>query len=126
MSNDLSANMRRANADRQRAERRRANIVERARALAEKHREEIEQMVRREAPATFLQQDMMTAYMDEAANPVVEDLAQAIRLTVEYVGNDTLPALPGWSWFDVLKRYRPDLAEEFQRNPIRLAKGTSA
>jgi hypothetical protein len=38
----------------------------------------------------------------------VRDLAQAIRLTREYVGPDKLPALEGWSWFDALKRHAPE------------------
>jgi len=36
-----------------------------------------------------------------------EALAQcveALRLTREYVGEDMLPALPGWSWFDATER----------------------
>lgn len=33
-------------------------------------------------------------------------LAEALRLTQEYVGDETLPALPGWSWFDALEHYR--------------------
>lgn len=47
----------------------------------------------------------------------VDDLAEAIRLTVEYVGTDTLPALPGWAWFDALSRYRPDLADAVTSAP---------
>ncbi|MFE1082460.1 hypothetical protein [Brevibacterium sediminis] len=58
---------------------------------------------------------------DEAVEQIVtaiDDLAHAIRLTVEYVGNDLLPAKEGWSWYDALKRHRPELVEEFERNPI--------
>lgn len=32
-------------------------------------------------------------------------LAEALRLTQEYVGNFLLPPVEGWSWFDALKRY---------------------
>lgn len=32
-------------------------------------------------------------------------LAKAIRLTQEYVGDQILPSIPGWSWFDSLERY---------------------
>lgn len=32
-------------------------------------------------------------------------LAEAIRITQEYVGHQTLPSIPGWSWFDGLERY---------------------
>lgn len=37
------------------------------------------------------------------------DLAEALRLTQEYVGPETLPAVAGWSWFDALSKYHPDL-----------------
>ena len=49
------------------------------------------------------------------------DLADALRLTVEYVGNDVLPAQKGWSWFDALNRYNPDLVRPFLDNPIHFA-----
>jgi hypothetical protein len=52
------------------------------------------------------------------------DLAEAIRLTVEYVGNDMLPAIEGYSWFDALKRYNPDMVRPFVENPIHLHLGT--
>jgi hypothetical protein len=35
---------------------------------------------------------------------------EALRLTVEYVGLDTLHPGPGWSWFDVLSQ-RPEYAD---------------
>ncbi|WP_435113313.1 hypothetical protein [Nocardiopsis synnemataformans] len=38
----------------------------------------------------------------------VHDLTEALRLTREYVGADTLPAHPGWSWYDALARHAPD------------------
>jgi len=50
----------------------------------------------------------------------IDELAEAIRFTVEYVGNDTLPAIEGWSWFDALMKHRPEIAEEFSQNPILL------
>jgi hypothetical protein len=31
---------------------------------------------------------------------VLRQCVEALRLTREYVGEDLLPALPGWSWFD--------------------------
>jgi hypothetical protein len=40
-------------------------------------------------------------------------LTEAIRLTVEYVGLETLPPVPGWSWFDALTRYDPHTAQSF-------------
>ena len=33
----------------------------------------------------------------------VHTLREAIRLTREYVGESTLPALPGWSWYDAIE-----------------------
>lgn len=56
------------------------------------------------------------------AKSAVDDLADALRLTVEYIGNDMLPAKAGWSWFDALLRHRPKMAEEFRLHPIRLGK----
>lgn len=49
---------------------------------------------------------------------IAKDLAEAIRLTVEYVGNDMLPAQEGWSWFDALNRYNPEMVRQFVENPI--------
>jgi hypothetical protein len=63
-------------------------------------------------------------YSDTATDlsETAADLADAIRLTVEYIGNDTLPALPGWSWFDALNRYNPDMVRPFIEHPIILHK----
>lgn len=36
-------------------------------------------------------------------------LVEAIRLTVEYVGLDTLPAVVGWSWYDALMEVAPEV-----------------
>ena len=41
---------------------------------------------------------------------VVEDLTEAIRFTVEYVGLETLPPIEGWSWYDALVKYAPEKA----------------
>jgi hypothetical protein len=40
----------------------------------------------------------------------IEELTEAIRLTVEYVGTETLPPVEGWSWYDALVKYAPDKA----------------
>ena len=40
------------------------------------------------------------------------DLLEALRLTVEYVGTEMLPAKPGWTWFDVLSKYSPQRASK--------------
>lgn len=40
----------------------------------------------------------------------VEELTEAIRFTVEYVGTETLPPIAGWSWFDALTKYAPEKA----------------
>lgn len=47
--------------------------------------------------------DAVYAVRDRA----IAELAQAIRLTREYVGADLLPAAPGWSWYDALRRWAP-------------------
>jgi hypothetical protein len=59
-------------------------------------------------------------YQMNSVYTAAEDLAEAIRLTVEYVGNDMLPAQAGWSWFDALNRYNPDMVRLFVEKPIRL------
>lgn len=43
----------------------------------------------------------------------VAELVEAIRLTVEYLGTETLPPVDGWSWYDALRKYAPHLAEGF-------------
>jgi hypothetical protein len=43
----------------------------------------------------------------EMAEAAVAELAQALRLTREYVGEDLLPAVEGWSWYDALRRHAP-------------------
>lgn len=42
-----------------------------------------------------------------------DDLVEALRLTVEYVGTDVLKPQPGWTWFDVLSKYAPEVAAQF-------------
>jgi len=54
----------------------------------------------------------------EVAPVIVQDLVEAIRLTVEYVGNETLPAKRGWSWFDALVKHAPDVAQAFVDMPV--------
>ena len=46
------------------------------------------------------------------------ELTEAIRLTVEYTGNETLPAVEGWSWFDALRKYAPEAAQVFVDSPL--------
>lgn len=54
--------------------------------------------------------DWMTAHQtgDSAAEVLLRYVTTALVHTVEYVGPDTLPALPGWSWFDALSKVMPD------------------
>jgi hypothetical protein len=45
------------------------------------------------------------------------ELARALRWTQEYIGNELLPPIPGWSWFDALQKhghYERALDEEDQ------------
>jgi hypothetical protein len=44
---------------------------------------------------------------DAERSPAVRELAEALRLTREYVGEDLLPAVEGWSWYDALRRWAP-------------------
>lgn len=39
----------------------------------------------------------------------IDELCTALRLTAEYVGTDILPPTAGWSWYDTLRKYRPDM-----------------
>jgi len=41
------------------------------------------------------------------------DLAVAICHTVDYIGTENLPAVPGWSWFDALDQHYPEMAQQF-------------
>jgi hypothetical protein len=41
------------------------------------------------------------------AQAAVAELAQALRLTREYVGEELLPPIEGWSWYDALRRHAP-------------------
>lgn len=49
----------------------------------------------------------------------IDLLVRAIVHTVEYLGNDVLPAKGGWSWFNALREVAPDEAARFVANPIR-------
>lgn len=41
-------------------------------------------------------------------SPAVRELANALRLTREFVGEELLPAVAGWSWYDALVRWAPE------------------
>ena len=41
----------------------------------------------------------------DASMKLAQQLAEALHLTQEYVGDATLPKLPGWSWYDALQAY---------------------
>ena len=40
-----------------------------------------------------------------ASLALAKQLAEALHFTQEYVGEATLPALPGWSWYDATQAY---------------------
>ena len=44
-------------------------------------------------------------------------LIEGLRLTVEYVGTDTLPPIEGWSWYDTLMLYSPETVREIGVRP---------
>ncbi|WP_326804916.1 hypothetical protein OIE49_29465 [Streptomyces sp. NBC_01788] len=52
-------------------------------------------------------EDLTKAERIRALDTAVAELAQALRLTREYVGEDVLPAVEGWSWYDALRRHAP-------------------
>jgi hypothetical protein len=62
--------------------------------------------------------NLLAQTKEKLTSDPVEDLTEAIRLTVEYIGNDRLPALEGWSWFDALTKYAPEKAFAFKDSPI--------
>lgn len=47
------------------------------------------------------------------AEQAVHDVADALRLTVEYVGTGTLPPIEGWSWYDALRKHAPHMLTGF-------------
>jgi len=52
---------------------------------------------------------------DEACLPqsaLLSDALKAICLTRDYVGEDTLPALEGWSWYDAGKKIADAISED--------------
>jgi hypothetical protein len=51
---------------------------------------------------------------------LVEQGIEALRLTREYVGEDVLPATPGWSWFDWTERAREALRAATPESPYHL------
>ena len=57
-------------------------------------------------------------YNSTTENEAIDELTEAIRLSIEYTGNDVLPAIEGWSWFDALKKYAPEKAQRFVDNPL--------
>lgn len=73
-------------------------------------------------------QGWVPPYTPRAAVPdaAIRELTEAIRLTVEYVGNDMLPAIEGWDWYDALVKYAPEVAQAFVDKPIHFPKPTDA
>ena len=50
--------------------------------------------------------------MSRKQRTAINELAQALKLTQEYVGDDLLPRVLGWSWFDALTKHAPELLEQ--------------
>lgn len=48
---------------------------------------------------------MAMAEQLQGAVEAAAELAQALRLTQEYIGNEALPPIEGWSWFDALSKH---------------------
>jgi hypothetical protein len=52
-----------------------------------------------------------------------DELAQALFYTQEYCGDNLLPPLGGWSWFDALSNYlREEDPREYYRLQFRMEK----
>lgn len=56
----------------------------------------------------YVVRELAAEYAERDA--LIARLAEALRLTQEYVGDATLPALPGWEWFDALEEYKAYMA----------------
>lgn len=54
--------------------------------------------------------DVRRIRQDGTLRHALTEALEALRLTVEYVGLQTLRPFPGWSWFDVLSKY-PEYAD---------------
>lgn len=56
---------------------------------------------------------------EQARNSILQlekdELVDALIKTVSYVGNDMLPPIDGWSWYDALKKFRPASAENYAK-----------
>ena len=50
--------------------------------------------------------------MKQKEQTAIHELALALRLTQEYVGDGLLPRLPGWTWFDALTKHAPEMLEQ--------------
>lgn len=44
----------------------------------------------------------------------IDELTEAIRLTVEYAGTELLRPYKGWSWYEALKKYAPEKADRLR------------
>lgn len=69
-----------------------------------------EENISTEASSVLLDLAKAALKAKEAEN---RELVEALRLTVEYVGTHTLRPEPGWSWYDALTKYAPEVAERF-------------
>lgn len=73
---------------------------------------------RRGKPRTFdldhvvnFQPRVAVEMIDEvlALREAVAEMAEAIRFTREYVGEETLPPIEGWSWYDAMRKHAPEV-----------------
>lgn len=53
-----------------------------------------------------------------AVDMIIDEFAGALLRTVEYVGAGNLPARRGWSWYDVMRKYRADMLTAFVEKKI--------
>ena len=65
------------------------------------------------AVLTWVTASMASASMHRRDRATIDGLLEAIRLTQEYV---QLPAVDGWSWWDVYRRHRPRDANRLRRD----------
>ncbi len=61
--------------------------------------------------------------MSEEEQTAIDELTLALKLTQEYVGDGLLPRLPGWSWFDALTKYAPEMLGQTDTDNVQIVAG---
>lgn len=65
---------------------------------------------------------LLMIYLKPEVKAATDELTEALRLTVEYVGVRTLPPVVGWSWYDALLKHDPETAEYLRKLHLRVVR----